>query len=279
MNNENALAIRSTQELAAIGKLFEESGMFGCSQQGQGTVLAMSCVMMGKSPLEINQTYHIIDGKLSMRADAMLAKFLERGGRFRIEERSKDRAAATFFKDENELQADYTMADAREAGICFQRGGKTLKTNWRQHPKAMLWARLVSDSVRALDPGVNMGTYSPEEIQDFDDGDRVTRATPAAPIETKPRAKAAPKAEKKAEPDQAKPAPKPEPEAKPEPEVEGEVVDPSVMPIGKYAGTPWTKFTEPQLKQVLAVTNRPEITDAHKAAVQVELDSREGGAA
>lgn len=251
-----ALAVRSTQELTALGAVFESSGMFGCTQAGQGTVLAMTCVMTGMSPMQVNQTYHIIEGKLSMRADAMLAKFSERGGKYKITERSKDRAAAVFVKGDNNLEAEYTMADARESGICFTKDGKTLKTNWSQHPKQMLWARLISDTVRALDPGVNMGMYTPEEVQDFDPAPASTRVQSRKASEP-PAPMAAPAD-----------APKPEPVT---PEVMD--TDPGCMPVGRLKGKPWAEFTAQQLVKVIN-TDHPAITDAHKQAAETELAKR-----
>lgn len=253
MSESMALAIRSAQDLAQIGKMFETSGMFGCSQEGQGVFLALTCVMTGKSPLEINQTYHIIDGKLSMRADAMLARFVERGGRFKIVERSKDRAAAVFSKDENTLEAEYRMADAQEAGICFQKDGKTLKSNWRQHPKQMLWARLISDSVRAVDPGVNMGVYTPEEVQDFDDRPTPPMSYPAPKAESAPTPVSAPKAEATV--------------------AEVMEVDPTRMPAGKLKGKLWNEISTKYL-QLIVDSDHASLTDAHKAAARDELARR-----
>jgi len=45
-----------------------------------------------------------------------------------------------------------------------------LKFNWStpRKRKQMLWARLVSDVVRAIAPQVVKGIYTPEEVADFD---------------------------------------------------------------------------------------------------------------
>lgn len=256
----NELAIRSVADLEAIGAKFEQSGMFGCSQQGQGLVLAMTCAMQGITPLEFNQTYHIIDGRVSMRADAMLAKFVERGGRFVIRERSTSRAAALFAKDGNEIEAEYTMDEARASGICLAKDGKSLKTNWAKFQKQMLWARLVSDSVRAIDPGVNMGTYTPEEVHDMDDAPTAKVVVPD-PIQRK----------RKAEPAPVEPTPTP---AQAEtPEVVS--VDFNTMPAGMHKGKAWAEFNTKQLQSVLA-SDHPAFAEGHKDAVRDELAKREG---
>ncbi len=273
MNENTELAIRSVADLEAIGEKFEQSGMFGCSQKGQGMVLAMTCMSEGISPIRFGQTYHIIDGRVTMRADAMLAKFIERGGRFNIRERTTTRAAALFVLDGNELDAEYTMEDARASGICLGKDGKSLKQNWARFPKQMLWARLISDSVRTLAPGVNMGTYTPEEVQDFDSvpPSRQAETEFDPPIRTR-KTKVA-----QAEPDAASAQQKPAAEAPAAPEqVEPEVVkdqDFGVMPAGRHAGKPWSEFTADQLKAVLQ-SNHAAFTEVHKAAVRAELERR-----
>ena len=265
MSGENtALAVRSVADLEAVGEKFEQSGMFGCTQKGQGMVLAMTCIAEGISPIRFNQTYHIIDGRVTMRADAMLAKFIERGGKFTIRERTNERAAALFELDGNALEAEYTMDDARASGICMAKDGKSLKANWAKFAKQMLWARLTSDSVRTLAPGVNMGTYTPEEVQDFDavPASRTAAPEPApAPIRTR---KAKPEAAVEAEPS---PAP-----VQPE---EPEVLAPDfgTMPAGRHAGRAWSEFTEDQLKAVLA-SDHAAFAEGHKAAVRAELEKK-----
>lgn len=265
---ENELAVRNVGDLATLGSQFEKSGLFGCSQEGQGLVLAMTCIQQKISPIEFSQTYHIIDGKLSMKADAMLAKFVARGGRYTIIERSATRAAAVFATEDNQLEAEYTLEDAKKSGICFKKDGK-MKDNWAAHTKQMLWARLTSDSVRAIDPGVNFGMYAPEEIGDFD------AAVPAAAqVGGKRKSESAPDPMKRAE---AAPAAKAEPP--PAPEVaEPEVLkdDAGLMPVGPNKGKPWSDFSDAQLSAALKC-GHPAITPSHLAAIQAVLDLRKAG--
>jgi hypothetical protein len=50
-------------------------------------------MVRGMPPLTLAEKYHLIQGKLSMRADAMLAEFNARGGKHKIKERSPERVA------------------------------------------------------------------------------------------------------------------------------------------------------------------------------------------
>ena len=115
--NENAMVpVSSIEDAIQLGKLFERSGMFGCTQEGQGVVLVLTCVSERMSPMQFKRTYHLIDGNPSMRADAMLAKFVERGGKYTVREYSPKRAAALFKTGDNSMEMEITMEQAVEAG-------------------------------------------------------------------------------------------------------------------------------------------------------------------
>jgi hypothetical protein len=106
-----------------------------------------------------------------MRADAMLAGFLSIGGRHRIIERSGDRAAVELSHAGQSHVFECTLADAKEAGLT--EGKKGEKENWsspRQRMQ-MLWARVISDGVRAMAPQVCAGKYTPEDFGARIEGD------------------------------------------------------------------------------------------------------------
>lgn len=149
-----------------LGTWFHKSGMVGCSLDA-GRVLALACMSMKKSPFEIMQKYHIIDGKLSMRADAMLAEFNRLGGDHEILQRDEDRVAVRLTWNGKKSEFAFTWTEAEKEPFTKAKGGK-VKDNYAT-PRArmqMLWARLVSDAVRAVCPQVNSGIYTPEENGD-----------------------------------------------------------------------------------------------------------------
>lgn len=167
--------------LAAIermGKFIGESGMFGCQKVQQGMVIAAVCLARRIDPLEFIETYHLIGGKPSMRADKMLARFQERGGKLKIVSRTADRAAVLLTKDGEVSEFSLTWEDAQQEPFVWKEvpgGKKVLKDNYAT-PRArmqMLWARVVSDGIRTVDPGVNSGLYTPEE-----NGDEETASGP-----------------------------------------------------------------------------------------------------
>ncbi len=74
---------RMQDPIAAIDKMGDwifKSRMFGCDERelggdAQARIFALACLQERKSPLEMLKTYHIIQGKLAKRADAMLGEY------------------------------------------------------------------------------------------------------------------------------------------------------------------------------------------------------------
>ena len=267
------MPVTTFEEMTRVGQLFEQSGMFGCTQQGQGTVLAMTCLMTGMNPLEFQQTYHIVQGRPTMRADAMLARLLEFGGTYEIIARDADRAAikATF----RDASGTFTLnwQEAQLEPFTKGRDGKP-KDNWAS-PRGrmqMLWARVVSDAVRTVCPLAVRGSYTPEEVIDFDPPARAHQPAPVAkPVDQEP----VPTTEEPSRPLTTPPAKEiVTPEVLPAPGP----VDFNVMPAGKFKGKPWTEFTDGQLAKALEL-DKPEFTTSHKDAVRAEIARRAQGGA
>lgn len=168
--NQLSLLSQISDPLVFIGKLgtsFAISGMFGCKTEQQGHVLAMHCVMEGQSPLTIMQTYHFIEGKLSMRADAMLGRFNAAGGKHKIISRTSELAEVELTKGEQTERFSLSWSDAQKEPFTKGKDGG-VKDNYATplKRKQMLWARVVSDGVRAMDPAIVCGAYTPEELED-----------------------------------------------------------------------------------------------------------------
>jgi hypothetical protein len=151
-----------------IGKAITASRIFGCQNEAQGQILALECLAKRLPPLALAEQYHLIDGKLSMKADAMLAGFEDLGGEYEVKEYSPDACEVIFRRGKNTLPIRITWEMAQQEKWPFS-GGNKLKTNWSTPigRQDMLWARVVSRGVRKLAPGVVCGRYTPEEISDF----------------------------------------------------------------------------------------------------------------
>lgn len=169
------------QAMQVMGEMIAGSGMFGCTKTEQGMVLAMQCLAEGKPPLELAKTYHIIEGKLTMRADAMLGRYLTSGGKVKWTERSDKRVAATWICDGNEVEIAVTIEEMTKNGVALGNNGK-LKTNWQRFPRQMLTARNISEAVRLLMPQIVSGIYTPEEVSDFSNSERQAIPVQATPV-------------------------------------------------------------------------------------------------
>jgi len=151
----------TTSALEKLGQWFAKSGMYGCEKVEQGIVRALHCVSQRKDPLDLMRTHHLIQGRLSMKADAMLAGYRERGGKVKWVQFDDEAAEADFIFEGETTRVRYSIDDAKKAGLVRPR------SQWITQPNAMLRARLISKSVRMLCPEVNSGLYSPEELKDI----------------------------------------------------------------------------------------------------------------
>lgn len=169
--NDLTVYERIADPLAAVkslGAAIARSRIFGCESEAQGEVLAWECLARRVPPLALKESYHLINTgagtSLTMRADAMLAGFVRAGGRHKIIRRDGEAAEVELTINGQTQRFACTLADAKEAG--YTEGRKGERDNWsspRQRMQ-MLWARVVSDGVRAMAPQVCAGRYVPEDL-------------------------------------------------------------------------------------------------------------------
>lgn len=117
------------------------------------------------------QSLHVVDGKLGMAADLMRALVIRAGHKFRVLERTEQRAVVEIVRsdDDRPYVAEFTRQDAEMAGLFAPK-----KENWHKYPKAMLVARATSIAVRDHCPDVLFGVvYTPDELGAVTDSDGV----------------------------------------------------------------------------------------------------------
>lgn len=164
--------INDAAGLEMFGNAICRSGMFGCESKEAGIVFALQCVAENKPPLEMAKNYHLVKGKLTKRADAMLADFRRAGGKVTWRDLKDEKVQAAVFEFEDvKTSASYSMEDAKRAGLV--RSGSA----WDKTPAAMLRARCISETLRAIAPEIVQGVYVPEELD-------------VSNVEPKPQAKA-----------------------------------------------------------------------------------------
>lgn len=153
------------EAIKSLGLAIFKSGMFGCDRPEQGEVLAMQCLAERKSPLELMRTYHFVEGRLAMKADALLAKFLQSGGRVEWRERTDKRVVAIFSRPPQagvEIVADIDE-HVKNGNAISSKTGK-LKDNWSKWPRRMLTARAISEGVRLISPDCCFGVGVEDEV-------------------------------------------------------------------------------------------------------------------
>lgn len=148
------------RELAAAAA---RSGFFaGVETPEKALVLMAIAQAEGCAPIQAMQRYHIIKGKPSKQAWAMLADFTAAGGKVEWHEHGSQCCKATFsHPSASPVTVEWNLAKAKDAGLSGN-------DNWRKYPENMLHARCVSNGVRFVFPAAANGLYTPEEMQDMD---------------------------------------------------------------------------------------------------------------
>jgi hypothetical protein len=159
------------QAIEKMGEWISKSGLFGCDKLEQGMVLAMTSYAERRPMTDICRRYHIVEGKLSMKAEAMLAEFNQRGGQHVwVKSDDKEAILSMTFGPYKDFQVSYTIKDAERAELCgpngAQKKNQTKPGSWQKIPDAMLRARCSSKAVRMVCPEIVVGIYTPEELSD-----------------------------------------------------------------------------------------------------------------
>lgn len=187
----------SMDDMSVMAQAVAKSGMFGVRDESQALSLMLLCQAEGLHPVMALRRYHIIEGKPSMRADALQGEF-EQTGAILWHERSEAECSATFFREKSradpagrirarqryaalkagesvaalaeigEMTIIRTIKDAIEKKVAMSWKDQQwqMKHNWKQSPRQMLHARCLSEGVRAIAPGLIAGIYTEDEALD-----------------------------------------------------------------------------------------------------------------
>lgn len=280
MNTDtNLMPVSSMADIATAGELIAQSGLCGAKNPAEGFIVALTCQQRGIDIITFKETYHVMMGTIAKRADAMLADFLRGGGKHHIVERSAVRAAIelinatgtvhTFALTWDEACAEpFVYAgspDTAAAQLKKPMAERQLKPKYAS-PRSrmqMLWARVVSDGVRAVDPRANQGSYTPEEME---------ADTPAIDItpQAPPKVRIDYVLKHDVIYDAASGNVTPSPAADP---------DYNICPIADdgcaYAGMLWSEVPLEHLKIALDIEH-PAMTDGHRAYIQHTITQAEG---
>ena len=175
------LPVNSVQDLQTLGAVLAQSNLFGKRNPAEGLAIVAMCQQKRISWLDFMQNFHMIQGVVSKKTDAIIADFHRAGGTHRVLSRTADKSEAVFRLGDCEYTSTITWEDCLAEPFVYvgkendvlamlQRGQTPpLKAKYST-PRArmqMLWARCVSDGVRVVAPECVQGIYTPEETSDF----------------------------------------------------------------------------------------------------------------
>jgi len=150
------------QDIEQMAIVVASSNMFGIQTKEQAMSLMLIAQAEGMHPAKAAQEYHVIQGKPSLKSDAMLARFQAAGGKVNWVTMEDEKVVAEFSHPSGgSVTIDWDMDRAKRAGL----GGKG---TWKQYPRQMLSARCISEGIRRVFPGATGSFYVKEEVEDFD---------------------------------------------------------------------------------------------------------------
>lgn len=156
-------AVATMDAMQAMAKSLVAGKLFGFKSEAEAISIMLIAQAEGRSPALAVRDYHIIQGRPALKADAMLARFQQEGGVVNWVEYTDAKVSGEFSHPKSSpkpVTITWTLDMAKRIGIAN-------KDNWRNYPRAMLRSRCISEGVRTVYPGIAVGIYTVEEVQDF----------------------------------------------------------------------------------------------------------------
>ncbi len=154
-------ALVPMEQMNAMALSIAKSGLFGAKTPDQAMAIMLLAQAEGLHPATAARDYHIIEGKPALKADAMLARHLQSGGTVKWNDYSDAKVSGTFSHPQGgTVTVDWDDARVKQAGL-------SERPNHKKFPRQMKRARVISEGVRTVNPGIAVGLYTPEEMQDL----------------------------------------------------------------------------------------------------------------
>jgi hypothetical protein len=154
-------ALVPVADIEKMAVAIAKSKMFGMKTADEAFALMLIAQAEGMHPAIAARDYHVIQGRPTLKADAMLARFQNAGGKVQWDVYTDAEVTGTFSHPQGgSLKLTWTFAQAKSIGL-------TGKDNWKNYPRAMLRARCISEGIRTVYPGCVVGTYTAEEIEEI----------------------------------------------------------------------------------------------------------------
>jgi hypothetical protein len=168
------------QDIERMGMAVAKSNLFGIKTQEQAVALMLIAQAEGLHPAIAARDYHVIQGRPALKADAMLARFQAAGGKVDWKTYTDAEVTGVFsHPNGGSVTLTWTLEQAKRIGLAG-------KDNWKNYPRAMLRARVISEGIRTVYPGAVVGVYTPEEVEDFKPSERIVGSGSAATVDLTP---------------------------------------------------------------------------------------------
>lgn len=184
-------------EVMTFAQVAVRSGTFGLKNIEEAAFRILYGRELGMSVFQSIMGIDIIQGRPGLKAGTV-ASLIQRSGRYeyRVGDWDHLKCVIEFYDGGQVLgKSTFTIEDAKRAGV-FKEG-----SNWSKYPKAMLFARAITQGARAYCPSIFFGPiYSSEELADgveYVDA-QIVETTPE--VHPEPEVKATKKAAKKVDP-------------------------------------------------------------------------------
>lgn len=153
----NDLVPITFSELTSLANAVAGSKLFGIKTPQEALALMAIAQAEGLHPAIAARDYHVIQGRPTLKADAMLSRFQASGGKVDWLKYSDECCEATFSHPQGgSVTVMWDMARVKKAEI-------SNANMYRKYPRNMLRSRCISEGVHTVYPGVSVGFYTPEE--------------------------------------------------------------------------------------------------------------------
>lgn len=170
---QHPVVVRNVDDALRLGEIFVRSGFFADAKAvSQAVVKILYGVELGLGPMAAMTGIEIVEGRVTPGAN-LTASMLEESPDYdyRVDERSSERCTITFLRRDRETgewrergSITWTIDDAKRARL--YRDDLNPKAAWKAYPRAMLYARAMTEGARTYCPNLFSGitAYSAEEL-------------------------------------------------------------------------------------------------------------------
>ncbi len=185
-------------DMEKMATVIAQSGLFGVKNPTQALALMLLSQAEGMHPVLAARDYHIIGGRTTLKADTMLARFQAAGGVVEWTVYTEREVTGVFSHPASpkKVPVTWTIEQANKIiqdvwvdspqGRTKAKQALTDKDVWQQYPRAMLRARVISEGIRTVFPGVLNGMYTTEEARDMVEVKGEAETSGPNPIEPPP---------------------------------------------------------------------------------------------